>query len=166
LLASSAASAEPPPAQDERWYGLQVAMADAGALGLAMQGVARHEPGMTWGAFGVYASGAPIVHGTNGRPLWAVASLGLRLAVPYAFGRIFSGAEPPGPGPCGGLSCTNRPSPGATVGAILVSIADTALARSATAPEHIDPMANGWSVAPLLLASRDWTLVGVGGTFR
>jgi len=26
-------------------------------------------------------------------------------------------------------------------------------------------MAGGWSVSPLLLASKDWTLVGVGGTF-
>jgi len=82
------AQPEPGPAGRSSWYGYQILLADAVALGLTAIAAEAGSEAVLVGAAGVYLLGGPTVHALHRRPLAAVASLGLRIALPIAFAAI------------------------------------------------------------------------------
>jgi len=77
--------AEPPPRE---WYGWQTATADVAAGALFVGGWAADEDLPAAFAAVLYVSGGPIVHGGHGQLGQALASLGLRLVLPFLGGLV------------------------------------------------------------------------------
>jgi len=110
------------------WYGWQIMLIDAAALGVVATDLALGEraspvPGIL--GLGAYALGGPIVHLVHQRPPAALGSLGLRLALPVVGALIGATAE----------NCNRRCTGGGptlvggVVGAVFAVGIDATLAR-------------------------------------
>jgi hypothetical protein len=98
--ASDAAPRPPPRFAEEppsRWYGWQTLATDGAAVGLISASLAtvdngRNSPSsaLAWGALGVYALGAPVMHFVHENPGRGLASFGMRVGGPIVLG--FTGA--------------------------------------------------------------------------
>jgi hypothetical protein len=168
----------PAPDGPERWYGWQVAVADALSVGLIAAGlavagsadesdsaIARTGVVLSSLGFVAYLGGAPVLHGVHERPaLRALGSLGLRVGLPLVgvgLGTALancgsSNDDSFGEGFCevvgGGL--------GLVIGMVTAMVMDAALSF-----EPIEPVTTGVALAPVLRVEHGRAIGGVSGRF-
>ena len=169
-------TAEQSPTQS-RWYGYQTLATDGAALafGGLSAGTDGRTPREIFGtlALGSYLAGAPIVHLSNGHPLKALASLGLRAAAPVGaglVGGIIGAAAATNDGFLGNLGGTiEGMAIGVMVGAVAASALDAAVIARDTVPNEPPPPAAA-TLSPTINVTRDQnnaarTTFGVVGVF-
>jgi hypothetical protein len=169
VLAASAprtASAEepPPPATTSEWYGGQLLVADALALGTTMGAIyldpeRTFEQPLFYLGLGMYALGGPILHAVHGKRGRGAVSLGLRLGVPAAAGvttALVRGHS------CVGQDCGANAAAYGVMGAGLAALGVSVL-DAVFASEDI-PVERSWTptIAPLPGGGASF---GVAGTF-
>lgn len=175
VLASTSAAARadetPPPAQTRtETYRGSIAIADATAMGVAIGGIAGRYDGVWLLGLSSYIVAAPLIHGSNENPRGALASLGLRVALPVA--GLIAGYQ------IGTDRCKSEPLGceavyfflGGVAGAVSASIIDIAfLAETEIEVEKHDPWAlhaGSINANPIVAPTRHAGLtLGLHGTF-
>ena len=155
-------SVSPP---ESRWYGWQTLVADGAALTLLSVGISLESSGLAAAGLLGYALGSPAVHVGHARPLTALGSAGLRIALP-ATGMLLA----PELGNCQHdeepslASCTTESR---VVGTLLGAAVAIALDASWLARESVpeQPAPRKLSLTPTLELARERQVVGVQGSF-
>jgi hypothetical protein len=140
-----------------RWYGWQMLVADAVALGLML--AATDDAGLA-GAV-LYLGSGPVIHGAHGRGEALAGSLGLRLGAPVAGGAL-------GNATCtdrtGSLACVEETAIGILLGmGVAVAIDAALLAREPAPPRREAERAV--RLAPALTLTPGRASLSLGGIF-
>jgi len=166
---------------ERRWYGWQTLLADTSCGGLVLlsiavtpqgQGVFSTDLGRVsmFGAAGVYALGAPVVHWAHGNTGTGFASLGLRLALPLAGGALGrASATCKQDGMFGGLMCgVGETAVGALVGMLAAVVIDGVALAWEDADERAterEPQAKAEGPKVFFAVDVRRGAIGLGGTF-
>jgi hypothetical protein len=89
VLPPAAARAEEAP---PRWYGWEILLVDAAALGVMIAAGRADSDAVAWVGFGAYAAGGPLLHAIHGNGGRAATSGVLRVGLPLTLGLLASAA--------------------------------------------------------------------------
>jgi hypothetical protein len=148
-----------------RWYGWQTLAADGAALTLLSIGISLESSALSAAGLLGYALGSPAVHVGHARPLTALGSAGLRIALP-ATGMLLGSElrncdQVEGPR---SISCTTESLVvGSLIGAAVATALDASWLARESAPEPDAP--RKLSLTPTLELARERQVVGVQGSF-
>ncbi len=155
------------PGTKSYWY--QTLGADSVALVFMVAAVSNNgEPTLTLG-LGTYLLGAPIIHAAHGRPGRALASVTMRVGLPFVGAMIGAALEPkPNCGPnVDYYECGDDEGPsgevilGALLGVVGASVIDATVMADGDAPT-VKPQR---TLAPTARATHGGVALGLSGTF-
>ncbi len=139
--ADTASTSSPP---NRVWYGGPILGFDALAVALVMAGAASESGAVLVSSGLVYIAGGPVVHGTHHNGGKAVASLGLRVGLPFLGGLVGVHAGSSSRNGCSGEMCglggaVAGGALGVGVGMIAASAIDISLLAYESKPESVGP---------------------------
>jgi hypothetical protein len=150
---------------ESRWYGWQTLVADGASLTLLAVGISLESSALSAAGLLGYALGSPAVHVGHVRPLTALGSTGLRIALPAtgmllgpALGSCHHDEEP------SLASCTTESRVvGSLIGAAVAIALDASWLARDSVPEQ--PAPRKLSLTPTLELARERQVLGVQGSF-